>query len=79
MAIAVTTVFTNNRTQAIRMPAEARLPSDVKKVTVRVRGRERIITPVENTWDDFFLNGPAVSDDYMNDRGPQMQSDRESM
>ena len=66
MTIAITTVFTNNRSQAVRMPAEARLPDEVKKVIVRIRGRDRIISPIENTWDNFFLNGPLVSDDFMN-------------
>lgn len=78
MAISITTVFTNNRTQAVRLPAEARLPEDVKKVVVRIRGRERIITPIENTWDNFFLNGPAVTDDFMDERGVQKPSERES-
>ena len=79
MTIAITTVFTNNRSQAVRLPAEARLPDEVKKVIVRIRGRERIITPIENTWDNFFLNGPAVSDDYMNERGEQKPVERESL
>jgi antitoxin VapB len=79
MAITTSTVFTNNRTQAVRLPAEARLPDEVKKVIVRIRGRERIITPLENTWDNFFTNGPTVSDDFMNDRGIQKQSKRESL
>lgn len=78
MAISITTVFTNNRTQAVRLPAEARLPEDVKKVVVRIRGRERIITPIENTWDNFFLNGPALTDDFMDERGVQKPSERES-
>jgi antitoxin VapB len=79
MAIAITTVFTNNRTQAVRLPAEARLPDEVKKVIVRTRGRERIITPLENTWDHFFLNGPAVSEDFMNERGEQKPVEREDL
>jgi antitoxin VapB len=79
MAIAITTVFTNNRTQAVRLPAEARLPDEVKKVIVRTRGRERIITPLENTWDHFFLNGPAVSEDFMNERGKQKPVEREDL
>jgi len=32
------TVFTNNRSQAVRLPADARFPDSVKKVEVRVRG-----------------------------------------
>ncbi|WP_216859723.1 type II toxin-antitoxin system VapB family antitoxin [Polynucleobacter sp. UK-Mo-2m-Kol15] len=79
MAISITTVFTNNRTQAVRLPAEARLPDEVKKVIVRIRGRERIISPLENTWDNFFLSGPVVSDDFMNERGEQKPVERESL
>lgn len=77
MAITTTTVFTNNRTQAVRLPAEARLPDDIKKVTIRIRGKERIITPLENTWDSFFTNELKVSDDFMKDRGIQKSSKRE--
>jgi antitoxin VapB len=79
MTIAITTVFTNNRSQAVRLPAEARLPDEVKKVIVRIRGRERIITPLENTWDNFFLNGPSVSNDFMNERGEQKPVKREDL
>lgn len=38
-------VFTNNRTQAVRLPAEVRFPDTVSKVTVRVVGKERILAP----------------------------------
>lgn len=79
MTIAITTVFTNNRSQAVRLPAEARLPDEVKKVVVRIRGRDRIITPLENTWDNFFLNGPTVTDEFMDDRGVQKPAVRESL
>lgn len=79
MSIAIVTVFTSNRSQALGLPAEARLPDEVKKVIVRIRGRERIITPLENTWDNFFLNGPSVSDDFMTERGEQKPVERESL
>jgi antitoxin VapB len=71
------TVFTSNRTQNVRIPADVRFPETVKNVTVRAVGKERILTPVENTWDSFFLNGPTVSDDFMNERASQDQQDRE--
>jgi antitoxin VapB len=71
MSISNTTVFTNNRSQAVRLTSEASLPEDTKKVAVRIRGRDRIITPVENTWGHFFLNGLTVTDDFMNERGIQ--------
>lgn len=77
MTVSRSTVFTNNRTQAVRLPAEARLPESVKKVHVRVRGHEIIIAPVENTWDHFFKDGPKASDDFMLERGGQKAVKRE--
>jgi antitoxin VapB len=77
--MAVTTIFTNNRTQAVRLPAELRLPETVKKVDVRARGNERIISPVGQTWDSFFLEGPSMSDDFIIQRASQEQRDREPL
>lgn len=57
-------VFIHHRTQAVFLPAETRFPDDVKQVMVRIRGKERIITPIEDTWDHFFLNGPEVTADF---------------
>lgn len=77
--MSIGTVFINNRTQAVRLPVEVRLPEGVRKVQIRVRGNERIIAPVGQTWDSFFLNGPAVSDDFMSERASQDQPERESL
>jgi len=52
--MSISTVFINNRTQAVRIPADVRLPENVKQVTVRAIGKERIIAPLESTWDSFF-------------------------
>jgi antitoxin VapB len=76
--MSITTVFTNNRSQAVRLPADVRLPERVKKVRVRARGMDRIISPVGHTWDEFFMNGPQASDDFMADRAPQEQAEREA-
>jgi antitoxin VapB len=73
-----TTVFTNNRSQAIRLPAELRLPDNVKRVDVRARGCERIIAPVGQTWDSFFMSDQNVADDFLQERAPQIQPERES-
>jgi len=73
------TVFINNRSQAIRLPAALRLPDNVKRVDVRARGCERIIAPLEQTWDSFFLNGPPVADDFMQARASQDQAERETL
>jgi antitoxin VapB len=77
--MAISTVFTNNRTQAVRLPAELRLPETVKKVDVRARGNERIISPVGQSWDSFFLNGPPVTEDFLSTRASQDQADREPL
>lgn len=71
------TVFKNNRTQAVRLPANSRFSEKVKKVVVRIVGKDRILSPVENTWDSFFLSKEGVSEDFMNERASQEQSERE--
>ena len=75
----LSSVFTNNRSQAVRIPAELRLPDGVRKVDVRANGNERIISPAGQTWDSFFLDGPRVSDDFMETRATQEQADREAL
>ncbi len=75
----ISSVFINNRSQAVRLPAELRLPENVKKVDVRAVGNERIISPVGQKWDSFFLNGPVVSDDLMLERASQEQPEREAL
>lgn len=77
--MAITTVFINNRTQAVRLPSELRLPNEVKRVDVRARGNERIISPVGQVWDSFFLNVAAVTDDFLETRATQTQVDREAL
>ncbi|MBS1177847.1 MAG: hypothetical protein H6R06_2259 [Proteobacteria bacterium] len=76
--MSITTVFTNNRSQAVRLPADVRLPEGVKKVQVRARGVDRIISPVGHTWDEFFLNGPRASD-FMAEPASQQQPEREAL
>ena len=71
-------VFENNRTQSVRLPAATRFPPDIKKVNVRVVGKERIISPINNTWDSFFLTEKSVSEDFMPQRASQEQSEREA-
>ena len=71
-------VFLNNRTQAVRLPVEARFDESVERVNVRVVGKDRVLSPVENTWDSFFLSRETVSDDFMTERATQEQSERES-
>ncbi|PKO85900.1 MAG: AbrB/MazE/SpoVT family DNA-binding domain-containing protein [Betaproteobacteria bacterium HGW-Betaproteobacteria-12] len=71
------TVFTNNRTQAVRLPAELRFPDNVKRVEVRAVGNQRVIVPIDQAWDSFFLSPPLPSDDFMAERADQTQAERE--
>lgn len=75
--MSTSTVFTNNRTQAVRLPADTRFPDTVKRVEVRVRGQERIISPAESVWDSFFLGDAGASEDFMSERASQTQPARE--
>ena len=77
--MSTSTVFTNNRSQAVRLPADMRFPDSVKKVEVRVVGLERIIAPAESAWDSFFLGEKTVSNDFMTERADQLQSERDSL
>ena len=77
--MSIGTVFVNNRTQAVRLPLDVRLPEGVQKVDIRVKGKERIIAPIGQSWDSFFLDGPTVSDDFLPERATQHQPEREAL
>ena len=77
--MSIGTVFVNNRTQAVRLPLDVRLPEGVQKVEIRVKGKERIIAPLGHSWDSFFLGGPTVSDDFLPERATQLQPERETL
>ena len=76
--MSIGTVFVNNRTQAVRLPLDVRLPDGVRKVEIRAKGNERIIAPLGQSWDSFFLGGPSVSDDFLPERASQQQ-EREAL
>jgi antitoxin VapB len=77
--MANSTVFTNNRTQAVRLPAQTRFPDTVKKVAVRVVGAERIVAPIDATWDSFFNAELMPTDDFMSERASPEQAAREPL
>lgn len=77
--MSIGTVFINNRTQAVRLPLDVRLPEGVHKVEIRAKGNERILAPLGQSWDSFFLGGPSVSDDFLPERASQSQTEREEL
>jgi antitoxin VapB len=72
-------IFTNNRTQAVRLPVDTRFPESVKQVEVRVVGQDRILSPVHRSWDSFFLHKDGVTADFMEVRATQQQGEREAL
>jgi len=63
-------VFSCNRSQVVLLAAGC-LPDNVKKVDVRVVGKDRELSPINSTWDSFFLSEQRVSDDFMQERASQ--------
>ena len=73
----ITSIFMNNRTQAVRLPSVYRFSESTQKVFVRMIGVERVISPVEQVWDSFFDNPELqLSDDF--ERGEQLVLERET-
>jgi antitoxin VapB len=74
--MARSTVFTTNRSQAVRLPKAVALPRSVRQVEITKLGRSRLITPADQSWDAFF-DGPRVSDDFMAERRQPKAGKRE--
>jgi len=51
------------------------IPEEKKSVTRAYLG----IASVRNRWDDFFLNSPKVSDDFMKERDQPADKEREPL
>ena len=52
--MARSTVFTTDRSQAVRLPKPVAFPAGVREVEIIKLGRARLLTPVGRRWDDFF-------------------------
>ena len=59
------TIFEQNGSQAVSLPSDTQFPRNVKKVNVRARGPDRILTPEGQVWDSFFLTHSRVSADFL--------------
>ena len=77
--MASSTVFTSNRSQAVRLPKAVAFPEDVHQVDILKIGRGRLIVPQGKRWDDLFQNGPRASDDFMQEREQPASEDREPL
>jgi antitoxin VapB len=73
------TVFTSNRSQAVRLPKAVAFPAGVHQVEIIKIGHSRLISPVGKRWDDLFLNGPRATDDFMSERHQPEAEEREPL
>lgn len=71
------TVFTSNRSQAVRLPKSVAFPDTVHQVDILIIGQSRVIVPKGRRWDDLFSNGPRLSDDFMVERVQPETDERE--
>lgn len=76
--MASATLFTSNRSQAVRLPKAVAFPDTVHQVDILVIGQSRLIVPKGKRWDDLFANGPRVSDDFLAERDQPVLEERES-
>ena len=75
MTIQVAKIFMNGRNQAVRLPKEFRFNCD--EVYIRKHKGEVIMSPKKPSWDNFFDQKSAFSDDYLNEREDTLPQDRD--
>jgi len=73
------TVFTSNRSQAVRLPKAVAFPEDVHQVDILKIGRSRVIVPQGKRRDDLFENGQRASEDFMVERRQPAAEEREPL
>ena len=73
------TVFTTNRSQAVRLPKAVAFPEGVHEVDILKIGRSRVIVPKGRRWDDLFQSGPKASEDFMTERDQPLAEAREPL
>ena len=78
MAHVQTKVFKSNRSQAVRLPKAVAFPEFIKNVEITSIGNKRVITPVGQSWDEWF-DTSGVSSDFMEDRQQPEDQTREPL
>ncbi len=70
-------LFTNGRSQAVRLPKECRLPGS--DVYVKKFENIVIIIPKDDPWASLIDSLERFSDDYMSDRNQPARQKREAL
>jgi len=73
-----TKIFKSNRSQAVRLPKKVAFSESVSDVEIVAIGKKRIISPVDQSWDEWF-DGPGVSSDFMAERHQPDDQRRDSI
>ena len=77
--MARSTVFRTNRSQAVRLPKAVAFPEGVHQVEIIKLGQSRLVSPAGQRWDEFFVNGPRASEDFMSEREQPSPEQREPL
>ena len=67
-------LFTNGRSQAVRIPRAFRFEG-VSEVVMRKEGDALVIVPVRKTWTSYPDDAPDVRDDFLKERPALMDDD----
>jgi antitoxin VapB len=70
-------IFTNGRSQAIRLPKEFRFSGD--DVYINKIGKIVILIPKDDPWSVLANGLDQFSDDFMEDRNQPLQNNREGL
>ncbi len=70
-------IFTNGRSQAIRLPKEFRFSGD--DVYINKIGKIVILIPKDDPWSVLANSLDQFSDDFMEDRNQPFQNNREGL
>jgi antitoxin VapB len=77
--MASSTVFTSNRSQAVRLPKAVAFPDDVHQVDILTIGCSRVIMPEGKRWEDLFAHGPRATEDFLVEREQPGSEEREPL
>ena len=72
-------VFKNKKPKTIILVPNTRFPQGMNPVDIPIVGADKILSPVEKTWDSFFLSTNKASEDFISERARQVQAARESL
>jgi antitoxin VapB len=70
-------LFTNGRSQAVRLPKELRFSGD--EVFIKKIGKMVVLLPKDDPWSSLIKSLDQFTDDFMSDRDQPPQDSRENL